>query len=159
VKRLVNEVDSLKPKESKPNKSTESDKQIPTPKVSSSNRRIKPAPAGEPQGFTRWYQAFPRHEAREKALKAWRQINPDAALVETITAATSRYAAANVDTEKKYILHPATWLNDKRWQDELEGESSATGPPPFEDLGNDMVKAEGITMTRKTYERRYARSA
>jgi hypothetical protein len=111
--------------------------------------------------FQAFYQAYPRHEAREKALKAWRQINPDAALLETITAATSRYAAANVDTEKKYILHPATWLNGKRWQDEIDGEQvgNSNAPPPFTDLANGIVETGGLRMTRRDYERKYARNA
>jgi hypothetical protein len=80
----------------------------------------------EPEAFIHWYEVFPRHEAREDA---WRKLDPDPALIQTIMSATVQYAAAKADTEKKFIKTPAAWLNGKRWQDEFEGHTNGHAKP------------------------------
>jgi hypothetical protein len=125
--KLLKRVDSLKPN-LKPNKkeSTESDKLIPDSLSTKKKRKLtRPDPAVL-EAFKRFYQAFPRHVAREDALKAWLKLNPDAELIPVIMAAVERYAAEVRDTTPKFILHPATWLNGKRWEDEpVDGSGNA----------------------------------
>jgi hypothetical protein len=85
--------------------------------------KIKNKPArraAQLEAFERWYAAYPRHEAKDRALKAWLKRNPDGALNDAIMTATAAYVAAKADTEQCYIKLPATWLNDGCWKDELE---------------------------------------
>lgn len=76
---------------------------------------------GSQSSFDSFYAAYPRHVDRAKAEKAWLKIAPDDALRERIMRA--------VDAQKKsaqwtkdngaFIPHPASWLNGKRWEDEV----------------------------------------
>lgn len=88
-------------------------------------------PNGEyPGAFERFWAAYPRHVGKAAALKAWRRAthdrDPDA-----ITAAAAAHADAWQDagTDRRYIPHPATWLNGARYDDEeLPGQSPGDGP-------------------------------
>jgi hypothetical protein len=130
-----------------------------------SKKRKRCDAAMEPEAFTHWYESYPRHEARADALKAWLKVNPDSTLIASIMSATAEYAAANAETEKKFIKFPAAWLNSKRWQDEIlarNGNGTANGhakPAQVKDLGNGMIEVDGRQMDRTTYERRFANAA
>src|SRR5262249_52047762 len=110
--------------------------------------------------FDDFYQAFPRHMAKQKALEAWSKLSPDAELTSLIMQATVRYATEVENTDPRYVLHPATWLNDKRWEDEPQG-GNANGngqakPTEVKDLGGGMVEGNGEIMDKRSFERRYA---
>jgi hypothetical protein len=65
--------------------------------------------------FDRFYGAYPRHEAKAAARAAFAKLAPDDELLERIIAdASKRY----VGVEPKVIPHPATYLNQRRWEDE-----------------------------------------
>lgn len=74
-----------------------------------------------PPDFLRFWQAYPRHEARKDALKAWGQIQPDADTV-TQMIATLAWQSVSEAWRKEdglYIPLPASWLRGERWTDEL----------------------------------------
>jgi phage replication O-like protein O len=123
-------------------------------------RRNAPDPALIRE-FDAWYAVYPKHVGREPALKAWSQINPDRALVETIMTATARYANAKDGIEQRFILDPATWLNQKRWNDELPavGTNGYAKPAEVKDLGDGLVEVDGRRMEKRLYERRFASGA
>jgi len=84
-------------------------------------KKRKPAGRLDParlEAYARFYEVYPRHDARADGLKAWCQLDPDPVLTETIMTATARYAAANADTERTYIKMPGPWLRGRRWEDE-----------------------------------------
>ena len=70
--------------------------------------------------FTRFWDAYPRHEAKQTALKAFQKINPDENLLETMLSAIARFkeTAQWQEDGGQYVPHPATWLNQRRWEDE-----------------------------------------
>lgn len=72
-------------------------------------------------GFTEFYAAYPKKVARPKAEKSWNRIAPDGALLEKILTAVQAQRESELWTkdEGKFIPHPATWLNDQRWNDEV----------------------------------------
>ena len=76
-----------------------------------------------PKGdFERFWNAYPRHTAKANAVKAFKKLEPDEALIDTMLKA--------IEVQKKseqwqrdngqYIPHPSTWLNQRRWEDEME---------------------------------------
>jgi hypothetical protein len=70
--------------------------------------------------FTRWYAVYPRKEAKAAAQKAFLALDPDDPLVALLIAAVER-AAQSPQWRKEggaYIPMPATWLNQRRWEDE-----------------------------------------
>jgi hypothetical protein len=80
-------------------------------------------PAGTiDQRFVIFWEQYPRKVAKGAALKAWHKIKPDKSLLDRILDAIVR--AKRSEQWKRdggqYIPHPATWLNQGRWDDELE---------------------------------------
>lgn len=66
--------------------------------------------------FARFWAVYDHKVGRHKALKVWKQINPDDELVETILKAAARYSRANPD--RVYYKHPSTWLTNRHWEDD-----------------------------------------
>lgn len=78
--------------------------------------------------FERRWKGYPKKVGREPALKAVLRINPPAPLLAKIEAALDRYVASCAGKEKQYILHLATWFNQKRWEDENDESISKAKP-------------------------------
>ena len=89
------------------------------------------------EGFASFWQAYPRKVAKAAALKAWAKLRPDAALQASILAGL--WAAVRSEQWQRdggaYIPHPATWLNGRRWEDDLT-------PAALTVVGSDPVEAE-----------------
>lgn len=89
------------------------------------------SPKGESEGFDNFWIAYPRKIAKANALKSWRKIKPDAELQKTILAALERHKKTEQWTKDKgqFIPHPATWLNQSRWQDEIDSTTTQQAEP------------------------------
>lgn len=78
-----------------------------------------------PVGFVEFWMEYPRKVARQNAIKAWSKTGAadSRALIDTIIADVKRRVEGEwKGKEVQYIPHPATYLNQRRWEDE----SSAT---------------------------------
>jgi hypothetical protein len=88
-------------------------------------------PPGErlPDGFADFWAAYPRKEAKGRAVRAWQKIHPTAELRARMLEAVGRQkrSAKWLEENGRFIPHPATWLNDRRWEDEQE---HGAGPAP-----------------------------
>ena len=71
--------------------------------------------------FEKFWQAYPRHTDKQRAVKAWGKIRPDDALLDRMLAAIAQQKQSDQWTRDggAYIPHPSTWLTQERWQDEL----------------------------------------
>ncbi|MNC28466.1 hypothetical protein D3C75_766710 [compost metagenome] len=78
--------------------------------------------------FSLFWSAYPNKKAKGAAEKSWAKIKPDHALSELIIAAVLAQKLSEDWTKDggKFIPHPATWLNAKRWEDEV---TPATNQP------------------------------
>jgi hypothetical protein len=75
--------------------------------------------------FQNFWNLYPKKRAREDAVKAWAKISPENGLVEKILSSV-RVQMDTDDWRKengKYIPLPATWLNGRRWEDEIGSRS------------------------------------
>lgn len=72
--------------------------------------------------FQRFWDSYPRKTNKRGARKVWQKLKPDQGLVDTILAALKRHKMTEQwqKDEGKYIPHPSTWLNGRRWEDEIE---------------------------------------
>jgi len=68
--------------------------------------------------FDIFWKAYPKKIAKGNAEKTWEKIRPDEKLVADIIAAIAKQKPTW--TDPKFIPHPATWLNGKRWLDGVE---------------------------------------
>jgi hypothetical protein len=84
--------------------------------------------------FDEWYRNYPRKVAKGAARKAWEKTEKIRPPLEKML----KVLELQKKTEQwrseggKYIPHPATYLNQERWDDELEV-----------DLGEDVVEHQG----------------
>jgi len=71
--------------------------------------------------FDTFWNQYPNRVAKEAARKAWTKLAPDDRLLATMLAALERQkqSPAWQRDNGDYIPHPATWLNQGRWQDEV----------------------------------------
>lgn len=80
--------------------------------------------------FGTFWKAYPKKVGKGAAEKAFAKAKPDDALTEKMLSAVE--AAKRSSQWRKdggqYIPNPATWLNQKRWEDELPEEAQITQP-------------------------------
>ena len=79
----------------------------------------------QPQAFLDFWAAYPRKIGKQAAMRAFIRAS------ERIDAETLVTAAQRMSTDpnlppKQFIPHPATWLNEGRWDDEPYPERAAT---------------------------------
>jgi hypothetical protein len=73
--------------------------------------------------FADFWEQYPKKAAKADAEKAFAKIRPDAELLVVILDGLERAKESTGWTKDdgQYIPHAATWLNKRRWEDELEG--------------------------------------
>lgn len=76
------------------------------------------------EAFDLFWKLYPNKTAKEKARKSWEKIGAE--LHPEIMAALGKQAASHAWTKDdgQFVPHPTTWLNGKRWQDEIKGAPS-----------------------------------
>lgn len=75
-----------------------------------------PLPRAAPAGFVEFWTAYPRKVGKGEAEKAWQRAKVP---VGTVLAALS-WQANSADWERdggQFIPYPATYLNQRRWED------------------------------------------
>jgi len=89
-------------------------------------KRIKKPKADYTESFNKFWDAWPRKVAKADAVKAWNKLAPDAELTIYIIERVNLLAQTDdwLKDGGRYIPHPATWLNGRRWEDEIEGKKS-----------------------------------
>lgn len=75
--------------------------------------------------FQKFYDAYPVHKGKQPAMRAFVKINPQNGTLETILAALEAQKAqqARMKAAGQWVPewpHPATWLNQRRWEDEAQ---------------------------------------
>lgn len=96
----------------------------PDKNVGENNRDNNKAEINTPDGFDRFWRAYPRKTDKKKARAAFAKVKVP---VETLLAAleVQKKSAQWVKDGGAYIPHPTTWLNGERWEDE-----AAVAAPP-----------------------------
>ena len=70
--------------------------------------------------FDNWYSMYPRKVCRHDAEKAWARLKYDEKLAAIKSLPEHLQFWRIAGTDRNYIPHPATWLNGRRWEDEIE---------------------------------------
>jgi G3E family GTPase len=79
------------------------------------------APQNELSKFEIFYSSYPKKKKRVEAEKAFAKLNPDDVLFQTILTALENQKQSE-DWKKengRYIPLPSSWLNGRRWEDEV----------------------------------------
>ena len=74
-------------------------------------------------GFAEFWSVYPRKVAKPQALKAWKKIKPAGQLLADLIAALEKQkvSADWLKDGGRFVPFPATWLNGRRWEDEMSG--------------------------------------
>jgi len=105
----------------------------------------EPAP---PSDFTEFWELYPRKVGKTKALKVWGRLSRgdrgDAlwALSRHVELWERRQVAL------EFIPHPTSWLNGRRWEDDLSGELDVK-PVAFQVQGR---SAPGMDVIRRVMQ-------
>ena len=78
-----------------------------------------PAATNTPDAFTAFWSVYPKKIGKAAALKVWKRIRPPESLVVDILAAVAT-AKQSRQWREGYIPNPSRWLNEGRWDDEVE---------------------------------------
>lgn len=73
------------------------------------------------KAFETFWAAYPRHTGKQNAQKAFDKLKPNDDLLEIMLSSINAWKLSDQWTKDggQYIPHPATWLNGRRWEDEL----------------------------------------
>ena len=82
-------------------------------------------------GFTAFWSVYPAKKAKAVAAKAWAKLKPDQQMQAAILAAVERDKASEQWSRDsgRFIPHPATWLNQRRWEDEAPTQGASASSP------------------------------
>jgi hypothetical protein len=89
-----------------------------------------------PPGFAEFWSAYPRKVGKGAAEKLWGKLKPDLPIV-LKAIERARVTEQWQRDGGQFIPHPATWLSQRRWEDELEAK-------PTRGWSNDPVFAGAI---------------
>jgi uncharacterized protein YdaU (DUF1376 family) len=91
--------------------------------------------------FDTFWKQYPRKIAKDNARKAWLKIKPDEDLVQKILTAVKTHKTFKVD--EQFIPHAASWLNAKRWDDDVADKQSSSGLPTWAKTAFEAKKIGG----------------
>lgn len=106
----------------------------------SAPRKRSAEPAEDP-AFDRFWQTYPRRIAKPAARKAWAAAMKRGADPEQIILAANLYATnpRRKESDPKYTAHPATWLNQERYDDEPDEPWTPPAPAPARSTTDERV--------------------
>ena len=83
--------------------------------------------------FDEFWKAYPKKVGKGYAFECFKKIRPSRKLVDTMLEAIEKQKKSKMwkRDSGQYIPNPSTWLNQKRWEDDLDGE---TDDNPFRDF-------------------------
>ena len=86
------------------------------------------APEYRPEIFERFWALYPIHKSRQSAVKAWDRLKPSDELMRTISKALKRQMATDEQWARGIgIPYAATYLNQRRWEDDILPDRSKAG--------------------------------
>lgn len=118
------------------------------PRIRSSKKQL------EPEGFSEFWKVWPNKVAKQEAVEAFRKVDPDAELLATIlhSLKIQKSSRDQMKREKQWTPewpYPATWLNGKRWEDEI-------GPNGQGPASDSLTQEELVRLTEGKHERQSA---
>lgn len=113
------------PDKNVPHNSKENKKENNPPKAPQGAESV---PAWKPDRFAGLWDYYPRHTSKQAAAKAWEKLKPSDELIAEIGRALRRQKACDEWQRGVGIPYLSTYLNQRRWEDELGDFSPADDP-------------------------------
>ena len=115
-----------KPKLDNPNSEKPNSENPPQSNTKQSNTKESNTKEDSSCMFETFWKAYPRKVNKQGAEKAFKKLKPNEDLFKAIMAGLENHKKSKQWTrdDGQYIPHASTWLNGKRWEDELESASN-----------------------------------
>lgn len=106
------------------------------------------APVGADVFFDEFWKAYPKKVGKDAAIKAFGKRKPSRELVEQMLFAIAEQSKTDKWQKDKgqFIPHPATWLNEGRWKDEVLLAGQSAGAPWYESAAGVDAKAAELNL-------------
>lgn len=122
------EAPCLSQKEPHPRAAEEPSSAAEEPEITAKQKLTVPAATAKDrirERFAQFWEAYPKKQGKGAAEKAFLKISPDVSLHETMIAAVRAAVLSRQWHEQngRFIPNPATWLNQRRWEDTLPVET------------------------------------
>lgn len=78
--------------------------------------------------FETFWKEYPRKESKVKAKEWFSKNKPSKELLEQMIHSLQKFKKTEQWQNKKFIPHPTTWLNGRRWEDEVDVEGLKHNP-------------------------------
>jgi len=98
----------------------------PIPDINTNNKPDIITPYNPPRderAFDEFWKLYPRRQGRRAAEKAFERAIKRSPANEILQGLIDQLPTFD-EKEKKFVPHPSTWLNQDRWKDELQTETS-----------------------------------
>jgi hypothetical protein len=76
--------------------------------------------------FNTFWSIYPKKIAKEYAYKCFIKIDNLEVIFDDIINALTKQKSMQSWSDKKYIPNPSTWINQKRWEDEIDEQSASS---------------------------------
>lgn len=86
--------------------------------------------------FDEFWRLYPRRVGKTDAFKAWKKLKPDNTLLTTMIIAINKQKQTEQWQNEKFIPYPASWLNGRRWEDEIPEPKDCRKNDGFDDFRN-----------------------
>ena len=80
--------------------------------------------------FWLFWQMYPRKIDKDRARRAWKKLHPARAMANAILEGLRRWKKCDQWQEERFIPHPTTWLNGRRWESTPPAGRAAPPEPP-----------------------------
>lgn len=106
------------------------------------------------QRFETFWKAYPKKKAKQTAYKAWLKLKPDTELTKTILLALEQHkkSAEWQRDNGQYIPYPATWLNGRRWEDDVSAPVCSQNDSNEHSYNLDLLVEHAMNNTPKIKE-------
>lgn len=84
--------------------------------------------------FDEFWTVYPRRVGKADAIKAWKKLKPDRLLLDTMIAAINKQQKTEQWQTEKFIPYPASWLNGRRWEDEIPNQKGVKKNDGYDDF-------------------------
>lgn len=98
--------------------------------------------------FVQFWTLYPRKTNKADALKIWSRLNPSPETLSVIMTALD-CQCKQPDWKKnsgQFIPHPSTWLNKRRWEDELTAQPIPTSSANMQRSRREELREQGLDL-------------
>lgn len=79
--------------------------------------------------FWLFWKMYPRKIDKDRARRAWKKLSPDRAMANAILEGLRSWKKCDQWQDERFIPHPTTWLNGRRWEATPPASRTAAQPP------------------------------